>query len=354
MTDHAKFSPSRAATWVNCPASVEYPREVDAGDRAAAEEGRLAHLHAAHYVMNGPEADPLPPTGLETVQMIRAAQHFATLVRHHVRSDVVTHIGVEETLDWHPECWGTPDAWTWDGKTLRVWDFKYGFNPVLAFENWQLIVYACALLDHLRIDGFQEQNSWISLGIYQPRVSPVPDVWGFQATDIRPYRNQILAALDALPGQRGYTTPGEWCRRCGGAGVCQALQATAATLADTAEVPSTGGIGVELSDLRRAAAIIKARLDALEAQAVETIRAGGMIPGWELAPGRGRTEWTLGGEELAAWAEEWVGLPLTRQMPITITAARELGVPQELLEMVTEKKPGALALKPVNLKEMFR
>lgn len=72
----------------------------------------------------------------------------------------------------HSEAWGTPDCWLFDERNgvLYLWDYKFGHLIVEAFENWQLLVYLCGILDQLDIDGYQDQRIRVEFRIVQPRA----------------------------------------------------------------------------------------------------------------------------------------------------------------------------------------
>lgn len=341
MSAHAFLAPSSAFRWVRCAlsASLEaaYPETEDS---PASLEGTAAHWVVQMLLKGTPVAlDMQAPNGVAvTRDMLEAAEL--------VRDEALTVLGAEgigglviespvQIPRVHPaHNWGTPDYRAWsrlnNGRLcLHVWDFKYGHGIVEVFENWQLLDYVAGILDEANIDGLQEQEVVVDMAIIQPRAfhrsGPVRH-WRACAADLRAYFNQLANAAGAAlaPDPPATPTP-EGCEHCLGRRACEALQRAAYHAADKggqygALDLSPHALGLELRALKRAQALLEARISGIEAQAVAFIKAGQLVPFWMMESVPGRLAWTKPAPEIFALGE-MLGLKLQKD-PEPITPAQ--------------------------------
>src|SRR5690606_34097666 len=173
---------------------------------------------------------------------------------------------------------GTPDAWAYnpDKRRLHIADLKFGFRFVEVWENWQLICYACGLLDMLQLDDTQ---TTVEFTIVQPRSyrrDGPGRKWCVLASDLRAHINILQHA--AAAATRYIPNPG--CGDCPGRHVCVALQQSALVALERAyegdpfELPPPA-LGDELRRLKDAAKKIDARISGLETQAEHAERKSG-------------------------------------------------------------------------------
>lgn len=343
MSAHAFLAPSSASRWVRCAlsASLEaaYPETEDS---PASLEGTAAHWAVQMLLQGTPVAiDMQAPNGIAiTQEMLEAAEL--------VRDDILATLGPEwakylvierrvQIPRVHPtHNWGTPDYRAWSrmnngGLCLHVWDFKYGHGIVEAFENWQLIDYTAGLLDEAGIDGLQDQQTVVDMVVIQPRAfhrdGPVRR-WRVLASDLRGHINRLAnAAGEALgPNPRAVPSP-EACENCLGRHACEGLQRAAYAAADKggqygALELSPHALGLELRHLKRAQALIEARVSGIEAQVVASIQKGTLVPFWMMESVPGRLAWTRPAAEVFALGD-MLGLKLQKDPePITPTQAK--------------------------------
>ena len=249
----------------------------------------------------------------------------------------------------HPESWGSVDCYAYNAKAriLYVWDYKYGYGLVEAFENWQLINYTVGILDSL---GVQDDRVTVRMTVIQPRA-PHPEGpirrWVVKGSDLRPHANQLHAAAHEALGPNPAIRSGDHCKNCTARHACPAAHKAALFAVDVTDRAEPyeldeAAIGLQLTVLKRAAKAIECRLTALETQAEGKIRAGGMIPGWAMERGAaGKLAWTKPDGEVLALGN-LLGIELSK--PMTPTQAGKAGLPKELIEVYATRSPGALKL----------
>lgn len=204
-SDHAKLSPSGAARWLACPGSVELSeRAPHQLTNAAAAEGTDAHEYAAMQLL-GVATPDCPYEGLElyTQRVLEAANKKGA------------ELWIEKRVWVSADIHGTPDAVVYCKGVLDVFDLKYGYNPVAAAGNPQLLIYAAGA-----IKTYSLKPKKIRLHIVQPRAGGVRSatltVKGFNAL-MQPI---LSAAEKLLSGADKTIRAGEHCKYCRAAPIC--------------------------------------------------------------------------------------------------------------------------------------
>jgi hypothetical protein len=368
IADHASHAPSGMAITIQCPASWRlqqlHPADKDSQEAA---EGDAAHWVKSQYMKLSPDqrsAHPgigtLAPNGIPvTDEMLDGAELYADSVG--VQQFDEQRLPPSEDLG--PDCWGTPDNWSYRpvqvpgtdivGGVIEIPDYKFGHRFVDAYMNWQLITYACLILDMLKIDGLQEQHVRIIFKIVQPRnydsVGPVRE-WSVLAVDLRAARNQIKAAIAAAHQEDAPARVGPECRDCTARAYCGTLQrASMAALDETGRItPLTlqpAELGLELRMITSAIERLKARASGLSEVALSTIRTGGRVPGYTVEIGQGREVWKIPVTEVASMGK-LMGKVLVKETPITPKQAIKLGMDPALVASFTERRTGETKLVP--------
>lgn len=343
---HAFLAPSSAHRWVKCAFAptieAAYP---DAEPSPAAQEGTLAHWVAQEYIAGRAVDDPRVTDEMrDGAQLLM--QDFEAQLGPDWRSLLVVERHHSGPL--HDQNHGTPDYYAWDGNTLHVWDYKFGFTPVDVFENWQLLNYVFCIAGAVARAGVL-----VDMRIVQPRAThregPVRN-WVRAHEVLIPYADKLrIAARDAFaPEPKATPTPGG-CKNCKGRHACEALRKEVAMAADLAhegqafDLPADA-LGRELSVLHRAAKLLKARLDGLEMQAAAMLKSGQLVPGWALDSTPGRKEWTIA-DDLVIAMGQLAGVDLAKPpQALTPTQALKAGVPAELVDAYSKRPPGAVKL----------
>jgi hypothetical protein len=239
---------------------------------------------------------------------------------------------------------------------LFLWDYKHGHRKVEAFENWQLINYVAAALDHYQINGFLDQKTVVHIRIVQPRAyhidGPIQE-WIFNASEIRAYVNILAAsALEALTPGAPVTT-GVHCRDCSARYACDTALKEGIGLYElvTRQTPIEMGpeaLSVQYQIILRAQEAIKALETGFEARIKELIKKGLPVPGFALVPAKGRVDWTCPVDEVEGLGAMY-GVATTKKEPITPAQAIAAGVDESMVKALSGAPDRGLKLEQVNL-----
>jgi len=345
-TRHALLPPSGAAVWVPCPGSVTMSAHVGlpaAEEGEAAEEGTAAHEVAMRWAL-----------GDSTTSGDDDMDDAAELWARTLEGDGWKLEAPLAVPSVSPHVWGTPDGRRYlrDAGLLQVADFKYGFLTVEP-TDWQLILYAIGALDEAGINGHEDQYTRVELIIVQPRAphsdGPVRRVT-MMASELRGYVNRAAMAAEKALSPDAHVRAGEQCRYCPARYACPAARQAAGDAREYVQAArpdhlDAEAVGYEIAALRQAQKAIEYRLTGLEAQAVETIKQGGDVPGWAIEPGQGRRQWTCDVEAVRRLGE-YLGLSLTQEEPITPTQAIKAGVDKGVILSYSEVPKRAHKLVP--------
>jgi hypothetical protein len=367
---HAPIAPSSMALTVACNGWLQMseglPPENDA-DKPEAMEGNAADWVAKQYA-RGKEVEygtPTPIAGYSVdYDMIHGARLWARTLKYGANSGVPVIISRI-----HPTaCWGEPDGWTYDGieQTLHVPDYKYGFDLVEAFENWQVMAYAVGLIDTLNLD---DQTTKVVMTIVQPRAfhprGPVR-TWVVMADQLRAYanimHNAAVRALQKNPPPE--VKAGPHCKtlhcRAAKANRCPVLQRAAGSIAEwmregesPLELP-VEALGTEWTILQAARAVLDARLEGVSAQVEELLRKGQRVPGARMESGGAPLKWKKGvtiddivglGNVIARNLRTVNADPNSRKCAVvTPTQAIKAGLDEAMVKLYAEPIPGAMKL----------
>lgn len=340
MTAHSPLAPSSAHRWVPCPGSVQleaqYP-ETEEGESAA--EGTAAHFAGSEELLGREvrEGQVADNGVVLTEEMLEGAALWVedVLVVTGIEN---THVMVEQRVAMpriHDVAFGTPDTWFYDQTNgyLYVWDFKFGYGVVEAFENWQLMAYTCGILDLLGIDGRNDQHLWVHLRVVQPRAHHRDGrvrEWKVLASDLRGYFNRLHDAAHEAMGPRPHTLSGPHCLHCKAAHACPTLKRATWSAADylgghVAEDLSADAAAYELVLLEHITELVKARKRAREADVEARLRRGEAVADWALETTRGRTVFTEEGGKDVILMGDIYGVQMRKpEAPITPVQARKL------------------------------
>lgn len=296
-------------------------------------EGALMYADNAFSVMMA--------TGQFSGPNVRIEQRLSIPVVHE------TQFGTPDLSIFHPETY-----------TLYLYDFKFGFRLVEAFENWQLINYYAGLLDVISplTPGLDDQRLKVVMRIVQPRAfhsdGPIRQ-WTVRGSDLRPHINILSsAAHEALSGNPR-AIPGDHCYKCPGRHACEAAQRVGnrgmdyiSTLRILNQTPDT--IGRELHYLERIAKVLEARIDGLRAQAETLARRGENIPFYRMEMGKGRETWKKPEAEVLLMGD-LMGKDLRKISVITPKQARDKGIDAATILEYAHTPETGMKLVPDNL-----
>ena len=284
-------------------------------DTAYTREGTIAHAMAEAILRDMLAQDlttfPEPAeyltsrSGVILAEFCRTCDHEGldwkemaeTVYDHYVRPVYEAYLGaklqdpdaellIEARLklsEFIPEGFGSSDAVLIYGRTLEVFDLKYGKGvKVDAEHNAQMMCYA---LGAYCGPGETYDIADVRMTIIQPRLRHESS-WAITAPDLLNWAHNSLkpAAQLAFRGE-GEQVPGDHCRFCKVAAKCRALADY--TLRVTKEKTEPGVMTLEeIAALLPHFSTIKSWISSVEEFALEAALEGDAIPGYKVVEGR--------------------------------------------------------------------
>jgi len=258
----------------------------------------------------------------------------------------------------HEHSWGSVDLGIPDirGNELYLWDFKFGFEAVEVFENWQLMNYAAGKLREMGVDGHIDQFTKVHLCVVQPRAHH-PDGpirrWIVTASYLRPYFNILRTNAEKALGPNAEFHTGNHCKHCPGRHACPAALKAGVSLYEVAAAPLPVGLtpealGVQLSIVKRALTQLECLESGLEEQVKGLLRSGATVEGWSVQEGVGREKWDKPISEVIALGEILNTSLLKPADVITPKQARKLGVDDAVITAYSTTPRTGLQVVPDN------
>jgi hypothetical protein len=245
MSAHAACSPSSAAMWLACPASVTLTKDITRPSSKYAREGTAAHA-VAEMTLKGDIflPDKITVEGDEFIVspgMCRALNSYITHVEG-LRALPGAKIYLEERLvvpQTFGMVWGTLDCGVHAPDNFHIVDLKFGRGHIVDPESPQLKLYALALAGGL---GKHRRIASVTLTICQPRVGGHP-LRSHTTTlgDLLDWRSDaVVPALRKIKAGDTTEVAGPHCRWCVRQTECKAFarkhQDRAASAFDDAEL----------------------------------------------------------------------------------------------------------------------
>lgn len=354
-----------SGSWV---LQMMHPEPSDAINQAAAD-GTAAHEVAAEILRaiaspSGAPRDPMSYVGHVASNGATLDRSLCEAVAAYVE-DVTTTIHrlghanalqVESVIDVIAgTLGGSPDAWHYDGRTITVWDFKTGHDPIEAYENWQLLGYLKGIAQLLKIDGLADQYVHVDLRIVQPRavhrLGPVRS-WQFMLDGARGYFNRIEATCADIMRGESSTKVGPKCLYCSARGNCESLTNAAGAAVEyvgsATSIPfDAASAALELDLLERAIDVAKSRRAGLREVIEHKLRAGEQVAQFVLEPKYGRDGWSVPDDQLFAMGDA-LGVNLRKVTAITPNQAKAAGMVPDVVDNLKERKPTGFELVRVD------
>lgn len=362
-SSHSFIRPSAAGRWVHCPGSASMEAAHPSLDSSHSSEGHACHNIAAMALRTGLYLTEgcLSPCGtIATQEMLDAAELYVQDIIFTQDMTRLETLNIEQPVTItpvNPLCFGTPDCWMYDPVRciLYIWDLKYGYGIVEAFQNWQLITYVAGIIHEYKLP---ENTMQVCMRIVQPRANhpegPIRE-WRVSATELRPYINKLFnSAAKALnPGQGNTLHSGQHCRYCSGRHACPALRETAYYGVDISgrleiENITSEALCREYRLLQAAADRIAYRLTGVEAQMIARTKSGDTATGHRLESALGRLSWDRPPAEVISMGD-LIELDLRKAVePITPAQAIKAGLNKDVAAVFSSRKPTAPKLVPSN------
>jgi hypothetical protein len=299
MSEHAKYAPSSMYLTVACPGWLQQAALLPPEQPTEATlEGDAAHWVAAMYAADNAVAPNVKaPNGVEVdEQMIEAAAVWVeALEGFPAKLETPVHIRrVHPTLNW-----GTPDARQWnpERKLLRLADYKYGYEFVDEFENWQMLDYAVGACDELNV--FDDPDVTIEMTVVQPRYYGAEPIrtWTIKTAGLKHYAERMREAVRQAESSAPVRS-GPHCTHCPARVTCHVGRRAGNHAIDfegrpapLAADPDT--VGHELALVQEFIKRLEARESGLAAMAESMIKSGQRVPNFSLEQKQGRLTWTV-------------------------------------------------------------
>jgi len=317
MSAHAKFSPSGASIWLNCPASVRLSEGMPDSENEASRRGTEIHQTAEEWLRG------LPFTFAEHEDAARpyvdyvantTSDYDEVFIEHKLRG----FWGLVEGV------WGTADIFAVKGTHGLIIDLKTGRVPVDAATSLQLEVYGAAAHLEFGLETCAVQI-WQN-GVVTSRLLTEEDF----ARTIERVKEAVLRS----PVEKA--RPGDHCTWCKARAVCRERAVSVMQVAGS-EFTTDSDLPTLLAAARRAVKWA----DDIEERALEAMKSGTRVDGFKLVEANTKRRWN----EEALEVIEYMGLTdlLTVRAPITITRAEKMLGKREasaLMAVATEKPPG--------------
>lgn len=361
-----------AQTYPETEETVE-AREGTASHEVGAELITDAKTNSRHRTAEHWVGRTAPNGVIITEEMYEGAKEYADDVTGIMRSLGVfggPGLRIEQRVEIpavHAINWGTPDCsiYSKSENALYVWDYKFGFEVVEAFENWQAIDYVAGLLGELEIDGHMDQHTIVHIRIAQPRAHHREGTireWVVTASELRAHINILNANAHEALGPNAKFKTGSHCKHCPGRHACPAALKAGMRLYEVASKPvpvelSAEALGVQLAIVKRARKQLEYLESGFEEQAKGLIRTGSLVPGWAVEEGIGREAWAKPIEEVIALGDM---LDFNLRKPvaaITPNQAKKLGIDAAVITAYSTNPRTGLKIVPDNgnkAKQVFK
>ena len=324
MSSHSELSPSSSDRWLTCPASVPHNRDVEDTGSDAAREGTAAHMLAEQAYLDGRGSadhhlgdsievepdDPEQPVAVFVVnkEMVFGVNKWLGELKAILDDNPESVALIEQKLDLssviRPGESGTSDAVIPTAKVLHVFDFKYGYDVVLATRP-QLKLSALGALDAL---GWGYEFDEVHTHIVQPRASNY-DTARFtvdQLEDFRKYVHSRVALIDTDDAPYQYSEHG--CKYCAIKESCEArargamedvanvfpvasLDCTSSVppgeVTDVEPIPAASLSNDQLAHVLTVRKAVESLFDDCASEALRRSKSGEKIPGFKVVTGKG-------------------------------------------------------------------
>jgi hypothetical protein len=333
----------------------------------AAQDGIYAHEIAAQIIADQPIQLHMISKDILDYASVYAFAHQDVLSER----NTPLQRGAERPLDAGKVTAGVCDSFILsfvdEGYVLDVFDFKYGFTIVEPKNNYQLIIYANALLRDFKVPvstgGIETK---INLHVVQPRAyhtQGVHRIWSLNGSQLAEEIARIIEITEkVVAGERIYRS-GPHCKNCPGRHACptalkSGMALYEASTEETPKEPTPEELSERLNIVTRAYKQLECLKAGLESELTTCIKDGVAVSGWSLKPGRGATIWRFPPEEIIKMGE-LLDVDLKKPIAaITPNQAKKMGVIPSVLDRLTKKTPPKLKLVQETLdnkpKEIFK
>lgn len=229
-------------------------------------------------------------------------------------------------------------------RTIIVRDFKYGWGLVEPENNWTLLAHAIGYSIHLvheqGVDLLKDVSN-VRLEIHQPRphhfVGKVR-AWIISPQQLIDYHKKLKAAL-SNPSDTLNTS--EYCKKCPSMVYCPAFKKAQFNVLDECDRAfkselDNDALSFMLDNLKRAQDICKQAYDAYADLAKHRLKEGQIIENYSAQNDLTNKQWKS--NVTADMVLALTGVDVTKPQMITPTQAARAGVPDAVIESLSERR----------------
>ena len=368
---HSILPPSSADIWSQCMGWVVMSQSFPETEETESQRlGTAAHEVAAKYIesyargaMYNPQVGDITSNGVHIDdEMLECCEIYADDVRAVMISSgafAAPYLGVEQRLEMpaiSQYSFGTSDCFIFDAKnkTIYVWDYKHGHDPVEVFENYQLINYVVGIVEHLKKHTpLIGTDIKVVMRVVQPRSfhrdGPIRE-WSTTLDALAPFIGALSLAAEQNMSGEGLAKSGSHCKYCQARHGCPVALKSAAQLYEVAgqALPlemSKHALAVQLSIVVEARKRLTSIEDALMQQVETSIRRGERVPGWMTQPKQGREAWAVPIDEVHALGD-MLQIDLRKQSAVTPKQAVKLGIDKDVIKAYIAKTTSGIEIVP--------
>jgi hypothetical protein len=301
-----ELRPSAASRWIACPASARLSKDIPPTPSGDAAQAGTA-IHALAEMCWQFSEDPMKHEG-EVMEGVTLAKWHCDMAQSHL--DLIELIGnytgknnirIEHKVSYAQTekftLRGTADVLAYHDGTLIIADLKTGAQYVDENSD-QLKIYALAAIKSMNLSDVE----LVELHINQPRVG-APRVYTMSIHDLRKWESEVLIpAIMEVTDENAQPRPSEKaCQYCPAKLTCPAQKESFEIIEAQPNITAMSKEDIkavmvrlsdqQVSDLLDRAPVVESFIDALRKHALERMKDGGTLPGWQLAPKRAARKW---------------------------------------------------------------
>lgn len=364
---HSILPPSSAKIWSRCTGWVGMAQKVPdlREDDETALAGEASHQIGEKLIHRGIKnlTDPVEWVGaiadngvVINEEMVEAAELYAEdALRIFKAAELVgggISYGIESKVQIptiHELCFGTTDKWLYAPipDELIIWDYKFGFLIVEAFENEQALCYLSGLIKLL---GLNPQTR-VRVRIVQPRAAhsegPIRE-WSFLVAQVQGQLSNLAAKAKIAMSSDAKLQTGSHCRYCHARYACPEALKAGMGYYEMAGYPvpvtlSPEALGLQNAIVTRAIEQLTGLKTGYDEQIKALQKTGTVIPGWGLEPAVGRETWSRSVEEVVQLGD-LMQKDLRKPGVKTPNQARKLGIDDEVITAYSHRPNNGVKL----------
>ena len=338
-----KITPSSADRVYHCPVSLMRSQGLKpiVIDNAVRDEGVLMHSIAEAYLKGG----VMEASSVEMHNHACDYRKFIEDVCGTVKARMV-EIAIEAMIDDEILVKGRPDYFSYDPheKRLTIFDLKYGYQPVPAKGNKQLLTMAMAIIARMEKSEMGKPNL-VQFAIFQPRA--IGDPRSVHTYSIEEFL-ELYADFKSNIGDFTRVKVGSHCKYCPAQQECGEFSTLPQDIMSLMS-PSPTGVSIELQYnlLKVMLPILKTRFEAIETEIASYIKSGKTFEGFALQDKYSRKQWKVPVNQVVAVGKAH-GVDTSKVDVITPAQAIKAGIPAEVVDELSHKVQIGLELVTIS------